>query len=320
MKVAINSYMTPYSGIGVMQRELYPRLEAMGHELLPLPTRQPTDKRVSAYKNAVLATRQALPPGAERFLSLVTPLTREARVPTTTVIHDLRWQRTRSGVGRLYRQLDLKNTVRTSAHLVAISERTASDVRALFPNASVKVAHPGPGQIEGGDFAERARRNILLIGRAPHKRNGLAADIIRQLPPDWFDGVVGVNIDPEIATRLSSDLGSDRCEWHYNVDRTQLAELYRRSFMSLQLSEEEGFGMPFIEAMTSGTIVAAIDQPLTREILGVGAVLLAPGSSAALARQLEVAPLPPAAVRQSISEKYSWDAFAAVFNELLSKP
>jgi glycosyltransferase involved in cell wall biosynthesis len=50
------------------------------------------------------------------------------------------------------------------------------------------------------------------------------------------------------------------------VDRSTLASIYRRSALVLQPSEREGFGLPVIEALASGTPVVASDIDALREV------------------------------------------------------
>ena len=49
-----------------------------------------------------------------------------------------------------------------------------------------------------------------------------------------------------------------------------LAQLYRESWVFCMPSTYEGFGIPYIEAMSSGTMVVATANPGAREILGDG--------------------------------------------------
>jgi glycosyltransferase involved in cell wall biosynthesis len=55
------------------------------------------------------------------------------------------------------------------------------------------------------------------------------------------------------------------------VDRATLAAVYRRSALALLTSDREGFGLPIVEALASGTPMLASDIPVLREIGGPAA-------------------------------------------------
>lgn len=54
------------------------------------------------------------------------------------------------------------------------------------------------------------------------------------------------------------------------VGEAQLAELYRKAWVFCLPSSYEGFGVPYIEAMASGTAVVATPNPGANEVLGEG--------------------------------------------------
>jgi glycosyltransferase involved in cell wall biosynthesis len=59
---------------------------------------------------------------------------------------------------------------------------------------------------------------------------------------------------------------------HTGLNRIELAEVYRRARVVLMTSEQEGFGLPVLEALACGTPVVATDLPVFREVGGAGAL------------------------------------------------
>lgn len=99
------------------------------------------------------------------------------------------------------------------------------------------------------------------------------------------------------------------------LERTTIAALYQRASVVLLTSEAEGFGLPVIEALACGAIVAASDLPVLREV-GGSAVVYCPlaeiSSWVKTVDQLLVNPTsaPELNFRLAQAEKYSWSAHA----------
>jgi glycosyltransferase involved in cell wall biosynthesis len=58
--------------------------------------------------------------------------------------------------------------------------------------------------------------------------------------------------------------------YHTGVSDTELVALYRRAWVYASPSTYEGFGLPYLEAMASGTPVVATPNPGSREVLDRG--------------------------------------------------
>lgn len=56
-------------------------------------------------------------------------------------------------------------------------------------------------------------------------------------------------------------------EYRTGIPKSELASLYRRSWIYASPSAYEGFGLPYIEALASGTPVVATGNPGSREVL-----------------------------------------------------
>jgi glycosyltransferase involved in cell wall biosynthesis len=76
--------------------------------------------------------------------------------------------------------------------------------------------------------------------------------------------VVGPEKEPELARALRAG-GADVRGW---VEKPELAELYRRAGALILPSRYEGFGVPVLEAMASGTPVVLSDDEALREVAG----------------------------------------------------
>lgn len=114
------------------------------------------------------------------------------------------------------------------------------------------------------DVAREATPTVLFVGTYEQRKRGrLLADVFERsiLPrhPDarlWMvctDAPDRPGVD--VLGRLSDD---------------ELADRYRRAWVFCLPSSYEGFGVPYIEAMASGTPVVASPNPGAREVLGDG--------------------------------------------------
>ncbi len=256
---------------------------------------------------------------AEVFLAMVPPAPLVQRGSLVTVVHDLRWLRTRSVLARSYRLTDLRTAAARSAFLIAVSDRTATELSTVVPKhaAKIRTVHLGPGQIETPYFDPRPQGRLLLLGSGQHKRNELAASVLLTSRPAWLTEVVAIGVSSE--TRRILD---DPPDWltvttYERVSQEVLVGILRTCTWYMHLGVEEGFGLPFLEALASGCQVIAVDQPVTREVLGGAAVLLTDGDDRFLAQQVgQLVPVPLEA-RLQRSKESSWDHCADLFAQIL---
>ena len=316
MKIGCSGPVDQRSGIGVVQAHLYPHLVAAGHELFYSGSRDVGSSLPARVRGLLRGWRPAVGP-LDVYLSVVPPLPIGLTVPVTSVVHDLRWIRTRSKVGRLYRSSDLRRTVSRSEALICISETTREDLIRFDPRASAKslVQWLGPGLIPEGSFKLSDSGILMLVGGAKHKRNEYAAEALTLGRPNWIRGIVGIGISPEVRAKLSSCYP---CEWFSNVSDLEMIALYRRAQYFLMLGTDEGFGLPFIEALSAGCQVIAANHTLPREILGAAGTFVSCVDPVETAQQLLTAPCIPVEVRAARASEFSWASFGkACENELV---
>jgi glycosyltransferase involved in cell wall biosynthesis len=99
------------------------------------------------------------------------------------------------------------------------------------------------------------------------------------------------------------------CEWFQSVSDAEMLALYQRAEVFLMLGTDEGFGLPFVEALAAGCQVVATDHALAWEVVGAAGSLITGGDRAEVARQLMSPPTVPAEVRADHVRAFSWKVF-----------
>jgi glycosyltransferase involved in cell wall biosynthesis len=155
--------------------------------------------------------------------------------------------------------------------IVTISSFTADDIadRLAFPRERVAVAYPG---VDARFTPEGPRRDgdyvLMLAPRDPRKNHANLAEameIVRERNPEL--------------ELVAPDHVSDE----------ELPGLYRGAAVFAYPSLFEGFGIPIVEAMASGTPVVASSHASLDEACGEAAVRVDPESPEAIAEGIECA-------------------------------
>ncbi len=190
---------------------------------------------------------------------------------SVVTVHDLHFEHDPEVMGLLDR-LTFKAVVPRAARradaVLAVSERTKRDVLALYglPEQKVTVTPlgvdpafaPGDGSHDG---------YLLFVGAVQARKDPLAA-----LAAAEEAGLPLVVAGPEKEPALAAELRRRGADVRGVVPKDELAELYRRAAALVLLSRHEGFGVPVVEAMASGTPVVLSDDPALREVAGEAGV------------------------------------------------
>ena len=123
-------------------------------------------------------------------------------------------------------------------------------------------------------------------------------------------------------TELARELERRGARLRGYVTQEELVELYRGAACLVMPSRYEGFGLPVLEAMASGTPVVAAPDPALREVAGDAAVFVEPERLADGIRQALAERDRLVAAGLERAKLFSWEETArrtvAVYREVLA--
>jgi len=255
--------------IGAVTR--HPELVPEGVEAVSLPARS-QELRMAWALPRVLHRLGASLVHTQYALPLHAPC------PVVVTIHDLSFEREDPVLmGRrdrwIFRRV-VPRAARGAARVLTVSERTKRDLveRYGVPPERVVVTPNGVDPAFGPDGASYKLQlgpYALAVGAIQPRKNQLAAlSAAREAGLELV--VVGPVKDERVAAELRA--GGARLEGYVPVER--LAELYRGAACLVQSSRFEGFGLPVVEAMASGTPVVVVPDPALVEVAGDAAVVV----------------------------------------------
>jgi glycosyltransferase involved in cell wall biosynthesis len=239
--------------------------------------------------------------------------------PAVVTVHDVSYARDpdlMSWKDRAVFRRVVPRAVRKAARVLTVSERTKADIVELYglpperivvtPNGVDPAFSPGSGT---HDY-------VLSVGAVQERKNQLAA-----LRAAGAVGLPLVVVGPAKDASLTDELRRRGARLEGYVDTERLAELYQGAACLVQSSRYEGFGLPVVEAMASGTPVVAVHDPALREVAGDAAIFvgeddLADGIRRALAERERMV-----AAGIDRARAFTWRATAertlAVYQEIL---
>ena len=234
---------------------------------------------------------------------------------------------------RLYTSL-VSSASQNNAHILTISEQSKRDIIEYLniPEQSITVTylgiddrfHPRMGAERDetvqqkydlpeqfvlylGGFDIRKQVNQLLlaytyVGQAEGDNIPL---VLAGREPKW-----GTSVFPDLPKYAEELNITDYVRWIGYVDEDDLASLYRLADVFVYPSMYEGFGLPPLEAMASGTPTVTSEIDLFNETLGSGAYLAesARAMAGAIIGLLIQEPLRKTMINQGLAQatKYNW--------------
>jgi glycosyltransferase involved in cell wall biosynthesis len=241
-----------------------------------------------------------------------------------------------------YARANLWAAAKRAERILTVSETSKADILRYcdVPADRIIVVHNAiderfatpPGDEEVARVRERYRLDgpfALYVGNIkPHKNLERLIDAFDLVRRGGFERLELLIIGDQISKYPRLRRAVDQHKLHKHVrflgfvaDDT-LAALYRLATVFVFPSLYEGFGLPPLEAMASGTPVVTSNRTSLPEVVGDAAVLVDPYSAASIAEGIQTV-LSDAGLRQTLSARglarareFSWEASVRRIHEV----
>lgn len=216
------------------------------------------------------------------------------KVARVVTVHDLVWKHAPGTMRPLSRMLDsvlMPDAIQIADRVIAVSQSTAQDIKAEWPEAGDKVRVIYPGGVDLPPAADVKliadfgidKRYVLFVGTLePRKNLARLLAAFAQLPEEvraetrlviaGGGGWGGIDVHRLVADlRLSQNviLAGYVCD-------SVLSALYSNAHLLAMPSLYEGFGLPVVEAMSRGVPVLVSTNSSLPEVAGDAGLLVDP--------------------------------------------
>jgi glycosyltransferase involved in cell wall biosynthesis len=274
-------------------------------------------------------------------------------IPYTMVIHELPHlyrQRVQHPAPSRYQRMSqwiseqsLPGVCRRSAHLLALSQSTATDlvqefnlpqqqVSVVYPGVARQFFHPAPPESTWSQMLPRPYLLIFATGdrrEVPEQVVQAFGAIAAQVPhflviagkcPDWQRAII-----TDAATQANC---VDRLHFTGFVPSADLPKLYHDADVFVEMSRYEGFGLQVCEAMATGTAAIASNVASLPEVIGNAGDLVPLDAPEILAEKLLIrlthSQQNLAKLAQQQASQFSWQQCAfqtwAVVQQVINQP
>ncbi len=181
-------------------------------------------------------------------------------------------------------------------HVICISQSTLNDVQRIWPDlqAPMSVVYLGANPAFSPNAvldSSLPPKYVLHVGnRSGYKDAWTLTQAFTRIAGDYPDVTLlyvgGGAPTPAERKQWASLEGGDRIRW-LSATEEQLPSIYAQAELCVVPSRYEGFGLPTLEGLASGTPQILADTSSLPEVGGLAARYFTPGNSAQLAQHMD---------------------------------
>lgn len=228
-------------------------------------------------------------------------------IKSVVTIHDLIHKRYPKYFGLVSRQIysaKIKYACKHADRIIAVSQKTKDDLVELLnvDDKKIEVVYQSCDQIFHGNQRDSKKgevrlkynlpkRFILTIGTIEERKNLMVlVKALHLLPTDTRLVVVGKETDyaQKIKQYITRNQLAARITFLPNVTFGDLPSIYQLAEIFVYPSRYEGFGIPILEALVSGTPVIAATGSCLEEVGGPDSLYVDPDDEKDLANKLQM--------------------------------
>jgi glycosyltransferase involved in cell wall biosynthesis len=238
--------------------------------------RKAIHKYFSSYWRSIALAKQLVDDRIDLFHGLSNELPKniyKTGIPSVVTIHDLiflRFPQFYNPIDRMIYSKKFRYAAQQASRVIAISNQTKNDLIEFFniPDSRIDVVYQGCEQIFQETVSETKRINvlsnydipkqfILTVGTIEGRKNLL--NIVKAMHKGKIDmPLVAIGMATSYIEKVRNYIEQEKIKNIYflhNVSSEDLPAFYQQAELFVYLSLFEGFGIPIIESLVSGTPV-----------------------------------------------------------------
>jgi len=287
-KILIDSRWAGNTGIGRLYQEVMDRAPAqlhcefvtskmgLGNLLSPLML----GEEIKNHKPDVFYSPSFMPPAF-------------SKIPFVFTVHDLMHLFYYSAMHKIYYEQIIARLARSAKKIITVSHFSKQQLIELLniPADLIRVIYNGVDEhfLQNEEEHEMGRPYFLYVGNRRKNKNlpaMLTAFAQAKIPEDFILCISG-EIDAELNQLINELKIGKRVKFLGFIAEKDLPKIYKGAHATLFVSLMEGFGLPIIESMASGTPVLTSSSSCLPEIAGDAALCVNPSNISAIQAGIE---------------------------------